>query len=88
MLRCPVCRTRRTTWVAMQEHYREWEGHERLCSCGGYHYPHRPGSPCCTTNPLAHVNLALRAGEELDPIDLMVERAWHSPGVTGGECPF
>lgn len=88
MLRCPVCRTRRTTAVAMREHLRKWEDHDQVCVCGGYHYPHRPGSPCCVENPLAHVNRALRAGEELDPIDIEVELAWHNRSRPVAQCPF
>lgn len=37
-------------------------GH-RVCVCGGYHYPHRPGSPCCVANPLSIMYLAARSGE-------------------------
>lgn len=37
-------------------------GH-RVCICGGYHYPHRPGSPYCTKNPLSIMYLAARSGE-------------------------
>lgn len=87
MLRCPVCRTRRVSFLSMLRHLSQW-GHGAACKCGGYHYPHRPGSPCCVENSLAHVNRAIRAGEELDPIDVMVERAWHGRGEIGGECPF
>lgn len=87
MWRCPVCRTRRVTFLSMLQHFSKW-GHGAACKCGGYHYPHRPGSPCCESNPLAHVHRALRAGETIDPLDLAVEIAWHTPGKTGGECPF
>lgn len=69
--RCPACRTRFATWVAMKEHV-EKTGH-RLCLCGGYHYPHRPGSPQCEENPMAAYNIAKAQGasdEELDDIEM------------------
>lgn len=35
MLRCPECRSRRTTYKSMQLHIKA-SGH-KLCTCGGYH---------------------------------------------------
>lgn len=71
MLRCPACRTRRATYESLQAHI-DKTGH-RQCGCGGYHYPHRPGSPCCETNPMATYHRAAREGatdEELEEIEI------------------
>lgn len=87
MHRCPVCRTRRVTFTGLLDHAKRW-GHRVACTCGGYHYPHRPGSPCCEANPLAHVNAAIRAGVPVDPLELAAERAWHIRSRPTTECPF
>ena len=45
-------------------------GH-KLCDCGGDHFPHREGSPCCHSNPMSALHAAARAGataEELEDI--------------------
>jgi hypothetical protein len=88
-LRCPECRTRRTTFSSMIKHI-DVSGHS-LCKCGGYHYAHRPRSPCCTVNPWSTYNQAVRAGasdEELDGIGMDI--VWDVPGSLKdwGECPF
>ena len=62
MLRCPECRSRRTTFKAMQLHIKA-SGH-KLCGCGGYHYPHRPGSPYCEKNPDSERLRAIRGGAD------------------------
>ena len=36
-------------------------GH-KLCDCGGYHFPHREGSPCCHSNPMSALHAAASAG--------------------------
>lgn len=36
----PLCRVRRLE-----------KPNQRACGCGGYHYPHRSGSPLCDKNP-------------------------------------
>lgn len=87
MYRCPVCRTRRASFTGLLAHARQWD-HRAACTCGGYHYPHRPGSPCCEKNPVAHVNTALRAGAELDPLEVAAERAWYAKGHKSTVCPF
>lgn len=46
--RCPVCRTRRHDQALLTRHI-EQAGHDKLCSCSGYAYPHRPGSKLCVT---------------------------------------
>ena len=79
MLRCPDCRTRRTTWSAMQRHIvRTNHAH---CQCAGYHFKHRPGSPCCDSHPDAAIHRAIREGDT---------EAWILlPGKPGGaEAPF
>ncbi len=52
------------------------------CGCGGYHWPHRPGSPCCDSNPMATLHRALRAKGATDEelLDLEDDAVWHSPG--------
>jgi hypothetical protein len=60
MLRCAVCRTRRTTFAAMVEHERA-TGHKRPCDCGGYPYPHREGSQLCAAHPYVTLNRARHA---------------------------
>lgn len=66
MLRCPECRSRRTTYASMQRHIQA-SGH-KLCKCGGYHYAHRPGSPFCEHNPMAPALHAWRAGASADEV--------------------
>lgn len=61
MLRCPGCRSRRSTYKALQQHLK-LTGH-KLCTCGGYHYAHRPGSPYCHGNPLSVLREAWRRDE-------------------------
>ena len=79
-LRCPACRSRRATYQSLQAHI-DATGH-KLCACGGYHYAHRPGSPCCTANPRSAYNLALRADEPDEVLqEILVEMAWHHPGL-------
>lgn len=53
------------------------------CTCGGYWYPHRPGSPCCELHPLATHNRAWREGADLYDV------LWHLGGVpaVAGEAP-
>lgn len=59
--RCPECRTRRSTVPLLKAHLKA-SGH-KMCNCGGYHYAHRPGSPCCIRNPLSALWIAMRQGE-------------------------
>lgn len=66
ILRCPECRTRRTTRGLFTAHVRA-AGH-KLCTCGGYHYAHRPGSPLCEYNPLSALRLADRDGADEDDL--------------------
>lgn len=53
MYRCLGCRTRRKSWAVLLKHMNQ-AGH-RACTCGGYHFKHRPGSPCCVHNIMADV---------------------------------
>lgn len=66
ILRCPDCRTRRTTRGLFTRHVQQ-TGH-KLCRCGGYHYAHRPGSPLCEYNPLSALLLADRDGADEDDL--------------------
>ena len=87
MLRCPECRSRRTTYASMQAHLRA-SGHQ-LCHCGGYHYPHRAGSPYCEANPMAPALAASRAGEPDEVVnDIMVSIAWHVAGKQLKQWPY
>lgn len=79
-VRCVVCRTRRATFKSLMEHMKA-TGHKKPCTCSGYHHPHRPGSPCCNQNPLSMYFLAARAGEKIDPLDLIAEKAWLGIGA-------
>ena len=67
-VRCPACRTRRATFTALLQHVKH-SGHA-VCRCGGYHYPHRPGSGCCMQSPMG----AIRAAEREDaPTSVVLE---------------
>jgi hypothetical protein len=71
--RCPECRTRRRSYGLFLQHLVD-SGH-RPCQCGGYHYKHRPGSPCCHKNPLAVLHIAARQSnseEELITLALSI----------------
>lgn len=59
MLRCPVCRSRRATFVALLAHQLA-QRHTGPCWCTGYPFPHRPGSGCCEESPNTRRNRALR----------------------------
>lgn len=85
-LRCPGCRTRRASILALIDHKLK-TGHA-ACLCGGYDYPHRPGSPCCEANPAAAYYRADRAGaSEEDLMDLAIDLLWDSPGKAMIEFP-
>jgi hypothetical protein len=76
--RCPSCRTRRATYQSLQAHIRE-SGH-KACTCGGYHYPHRPFSRFCDQNPMSDVHVAARNGEPREVLDeIALEVAWSRP---------
>ena len=86
--RCPVCRSRRATLQSLVAH-QEAAGHRGPCDCGGYPYPHRPGSPCCSLHPAAPYHQAAYRGAtavELD--DILAGMAWDTPGKPGADCPF
>ena len=75
MLRCPACRSRRATYQSMQLHVKA-TGHA-LCTCGGYHYAHRPGSPFCDANPKAPYFHAMRAGADDEQLlEILVDIGW------------
>lgn len=84
--RCPGCRTRRVSLLSLINHALK-TGHA-ACLCGGYDYPHRPGSPCCEANPTATYHRAARAGaSDEDLIEVALDLAWHSPGKAMTEFP-
>lgn len=91
MPRCPVCRSRRSTLRALFQHQRI-AGHRGPCGCGGYHFPHRPGSPCCEQNPYFQVHQARRAGADRDGmLDAMIDATFntnHKPVAHGSPPPF
>lgn len=80
ILRCPDCRTRRTSFVSLVEHCRA-HGH-KVCGCGGYPYSHRPGSPYCEQNAMSAVRIAARqegiTADEL--LEIAVDCAWEKAG--------
>ena len=89
-LRCIVCRTRRATLAAMAEHQQS-SGHRRPCTCGGYHYAHRPGSPMCEANSWVNYNRARREGLRGDDLlDAWLEDALfgHHTPPKDQTCPF
>lgn len=77
--RCMSCRTRNTFTKPVHEfkkgrtcrncaHPRFYVDKERrnrkACGCMGYHFPHRPGSGCCDSNPAARENRMKREGHD------------------------
>jgi len=88
-LRCDICRTRRSSFMALLVH-RKAHPECKPCECGGYHFKHRPGSPYCYKNPNAELRHALRACEDDEAIiDTLIEWALDGKGVaTNGPCPF
>lgn len=79
--RCPVCGTRRRTAKQLLDHFRT-SGH-KPCTCGGYHYPHRPGSPYCDQRPESGVLRALRDGWEPsndELTDAQIDAIFTTPG--------
>lgn len=91
MLRCVVCRTRRTTFSAMAAHSL-LTGHHKPCVCSGYHHPHRPGSPCCDDAPYPTASRARAyGGSPEDELEGFIADALfgknHKP-TTSLEAPF
>lgn len=90
MVRCGICGTRRATFVALMKHKQD-SGHKAPCTCGGYHFPHRPGSPCCEDNGYATLNRAQRAGATgEDLLEAFIDSTFsdkHKPS-TQKEAPF
>lgn len=66
-------------------------GHKH-CGCGGYHYPHRPGSPYCWLNPMSAYHDAARRGESADTLtDILIDLIWDGKAKQNpltGDCPF
>ncbi len=90
IFRCPECRTRRADYGLFTKHLRE-TGH-RVCSCGGYHYPHRANSPCCEKNPMSTYWSAIRAGVIGERrTEIFIDAVWEHTGKPvkpGDLCPF
>lgn len=59
-LRCPECRTRRKDKLSLFRHL--VASQHKTCDCAGYHFPHRPGAPCCEQARYPTMNRARRAG--------------------------
>lgn len=72
LFRCPECRTRRQSHALFTQHLRN-SGHS-ACTCLGYHYKHRPGSPFCYKNPLAVLLDADRRGASEDDLKQIATR--------------
>jgi hypothetical protein len=72
LFRCPECRTRRKDYTLFVRHVKE-SGH-KVCTCGGYHYAHRPGTTLCHKNPMSVLLEAQARGE---PEEVLQEiRQW------------
>lgn len=89
-VRCFICGTRRATFLSLLKHRRD-KGHDKPCLCGGYPFPHRPGSPTCDSNPYVRSNRALREGAtEDDWLEARIDDILfneHKP-ITQKEAPF
>lgn len=88
MLRCSQCRTRRTTFEAMLKH--EQQAQHKYCTCGGYHYKHRPGSRMCEQHPFSSLYRQMREQDMTQDqiLDIQADIAWSTPGKPGQQCPF
>lgn len=89
MIRCLECRTRRASYASMQEHYAK-TGH-KVCTCGGLHYPHRPGTKYCDKHSMAGLHRAMRSTDLTDEevLDIAVDIILDSPpNPKSSECPF
>ena len=88
-VRCNTCRTRRATFVALLKHNRD-KGHGKNCNCGGYHFPHRPSSPTCDSNPYVRTHRAKREGASEDEVtDAFIEDAlFNNHKASNAPCPF
>lgn len=89
MFRCPECRTRRHDWGLFKQHLLQ-SGH-RVCTCGGYHYKHRPGSPFCERNAWSAYREAERRGEDDGVLlDIAAHVGWERATVSpkGSPPPF
>lgn len=88
-VRCNTCGTRRASFVALLKHKSD-KGHGKNCNCGGYHFPHRPGSPECDDHPYVRSNRARREGASEEVVtDAFIDDALfnaHKP--YNGPCPF
>lgn len=86
--RCPECRTPRKSYELFVKHCLTCP--RSTCTCGGYPYKHRPGSPCCEQNPLSILYQADRAGATTEQLlELAADIAFDDCGTnTTTKCPF
>jgi hypothetical protein len=86
-LRCPNCRTRRTDPHAMVLH--QLRCRQVDCTCGGYHFKHRQGSPLCVGNPWGDLNAARARGETPEVLeDIFFDTVLSKPAQRATACPF
>jgi hypothetical protein len=87
--RCAVCRTRRVGFVALLKH-KASSRHLGPCGCGGYHFPHRPGSPLCDEAPYVRFNRAVAANASPEErVDAMLDDIFENRHKAyTGPCPF
>lgn len=90
MLRCPQCRSRRSTFKLMAAHIAATQ--HKLCNCGCYHFPHRPESACCDQNVNGVYLQASRTGaSEDDLMEIAADLALNGKCKVLGKnntCPF
>jgi hypothetical protein len=62
----------------------------RVCSCYGYHFPHRKGGGACEHSKTCEIHLARRTKDPVLILDALVNYAFDNPGKTyvGTDCPF
>ncbi len=100
--RCMRCRTRNTfskpvaafvrgrscRHCANRTFYVDKERMGRVgCTCGGYYFPHRPGSGACVTSKTHAVHIAKRGGDKNEIAEAIMECAVEN-GVFTMRCPF
>lgn len=81
-IRCNHCRTRRATGTQIFMHLLQ-SPDCAPCTCGGYHFAHRRGSPYCEAHPDCDANRASRAGATDDEVKEIQRRV-----ALLRECPF
>ena len=65
------------------------EAGHKLCTCGGYHYAHRPGSPYCIRNPWSEYREAVRRDVEPEIVkEIAAHTAFETPHKKSIDPPF